>query len=245
MTEILIVIPARYQSTRFPGKALADIEGKSMLQHVWEKCIQIMDASHVIVATDDRRILDHCKEKNIQVMITPKNCKTGTDRLYQVSLTRRADVYINIQGDEPLISPDDIKLVMNAAYSNPESVFNAMCPISLDSDFFSCNVPKVVARTDGRLLYISRAPIPTNKKHGFVSALKQVCIYAFPSDVLRSYGECIRKTELEMIEDIEILRILELGYEVQMVKVSGSSIAVEKYRHGKGTHLAFTRCARC
>ena len=226
-SDVIGIIPARYQSTRLEGKPLADINGKSMLQHVWEKCIQVEDSSNVVVATDDIRIENHCDNKGIQVINTPKDCKTGTDRVYQVALKKSADVYINVQGDEPLISPDDLKIMINAAYSHPKSVLNAMCPIKSENDFYSPNVPKVVTRDDGRLLYITRAAIPTNKKHEFVSAMKQVCIYAYPFNVLKRYGEHPKKTKLEFIEDIEILRLIELGYEVQMIEVSGSSIAVD------------------
>ena len=102
-----------------------------------------------------------------------------------------------------------------------------MCPIEDESDFNNPNIPKVVTREDGSLLYISRASIPSNKELAFRKAMKQVCIYAFPRKVLLSFGSYKKKTQLEAIEDIEILRLLELGYDVKMIEVSGSSVAVD------------------
>ncbi|MBN4080844.1 3-deoxy-manno-octulosonate cytidylyltransferase [Caldithrix abyssi] len=227
MTDYLIVIPARYQSSRFPGKPLADIHGKSMILRVWEKCVEAASADKVLVATDDYKILDHCKENDIQVELTDENCLTGTDRLYEVAQKRKAVVYINVQGDEPLVSPLDIKAVIKASQKEPGLTFNAMCPINSEADFRSSNIPKVVTRKDGRLLYMSRAPIPTNKQLGFENAMKQVCIYAFPRDVLITFGSMKEKTPLESMEDLEILRLLEIGYKVKMVEVSGSSVAVD------------------
>ena len=227
MLEILIVIPARYQSTRFPGKPLVDIHGKSMLRHVWEKCVKATKLDRVLVATDDDRILEHCQNHDMQVELTSSDCHTGTDRLYEVAQKRKADVYINVQGDEPMVSPDDIKAVIDASQNEPDITFNAMCKINEETDFKNPNVPKVVTQKDGYLLYMSRAPIPTNKQFGFETAMKQVCIYAYPRDVLIAFGSLKEKTPLESIEDLEILRLLELGYEVKMIEVSGSSVAVD------------------
>ena len=227
MINYVIVIPARYQSSRLPGKPLADIHGKSMIQRVWEKCVEASSTDKVIVATDDDRILTHCKNYDMQVELTSNKCLTGTDRLYEVAQKRKADVYINVQGDEPIISPMDIKAVILSVQKEPDITFNAMCPIKNEDDFRSPHVPKVVTRKDDRLLYMSRAPIPANKQLGFEKAMKQVCIYAYPRDVLLTFGSLKEKTPLESIEDLEILRLLELGYEVKMIEVSDSSIAVD------------------
>ena len=227
MTDFLIVIPARYKSSRYPGKPLADINGKSMIQRVWEKCVLAAGQKKVLVATDDDRILEHCQNHDMQVELTSSDCFTGTDRIYEVAQKRKADVYINVQGDEPMVSPDDIKAVIDASQNEPDITFNAMCKINEETDFKNPNVPKVVTQKDGHLLYMSRAPIPTNKKFGFEKAMKQVCIYAFPRDVLIRFGSLKEKTPLESIEDLEILRLLELGYEVRMIEVSSSSVAVD------------------
>lgn len=225
--EPVIIIPARYQSSRFPGKPLAEIRGKPMIVRVWEKCVMALDPKLVYVATDDHRIESCCNEYNINVIMTGGDCLTGTDRVFEASRNIDADIYINVQGDEPLIDPTDIDLVIDAAAKHPGIVINAMCPISTEEDFRSTTVPKVVARPDGRLLYMSRAPIPTDKKESFIEAKKQVCIYAFPEDALSQFAGVTEKTPLEAIEDIEILRFLELGFEVMMIEVSGASVAVD------------------
>lgn len=225
--KTLILIPARYASTRYPGKPLVDIAGKSLLKRVWERCVPVLGKEKVYIATDDQRIIDHCEEHGMQWVMTPDTCLTGTDRLAAAAEKLEADLYINVQGDEPMIHPDDIKKVIDLAEKTPGEVLNAYCAIETEQDYSSRTVPKVVFRPDGRLLYMSRAPIPGTKSADFVRANKQVCIYAFPPQALRDYASKEQKTPLEELEDIEILRFLELGYEVRMVPVSGSSIAVD------------------
>jgi 3-deoxy-manno-octulosonate cytidylyltransferase (CMP-KDO synthetase) len=198
-----------------------------MIKRVWEKCVEATSPGRVLVATDDDRILEHCQNHDMQVELTRSDCLTGTDRLYEVAQKRKSEVYINVQGDEPLVSPVDIKAVIEASQKEPEITFNAMCQINEEADFRNPNVPKVITQKDGRLLYMSRAPIPTNKKLEFEKAMKQVCIYAYPRDVLIAFGSLKEKTPLESIEDLEILRLLELGYKVKMIEVSGSSVAVD------------------
>tara|TARA_Y100001980_G_C14494652_1_gene271269 strand:+ start:408 stop:1133 length:726 start_codon:yes stop_codon:yes gene_type:complete len=227
MLDYLLVIPARYSSSRYPGKPLININGKSMIERVWNKCVESIGIDKVIVATDDLRIEKHCKLKNISVIMTRKNCLTGTDRIYEVSKKIKALFYINVQGDEPLISSKDIKKILIESKKHPDYVINAMCEIKKKEDFFNPNIPKVIVDKNKNLLYMSRAAIPTNKKLNFINAKKQVCIYSFPYDALMKYGECSNKTLLEEIEDIEILRFLEIGIKVKMVKVSESSVAID------------------
>ena len=159
--------------------------------------------------------------------MTSSNCLTGTDRVAEVAKIIDADIYINVQGDEPLINPQDIKSVIDEGIKYPKKIINCMCPIKNENDFFNANVPKVVFAPNGELLYMSRAAIPANKTLTFLEAFKQVCIYSFPKEALLNYAAVSSKTNLESIEDIEILRFLELGYKVHMIKVSDSSIAVD------------------
>jgi len=227
MIDKAIIIPARYQSSRFPGKPLVDILGMSMINRVWEKCIKVLQKEFVFVATDSDKIIEHCKNNNIQVVMTSRDCLTGTDRVYEASKKLNIRTVINVQGDEPLVDPKDIYAVIDAAEKYPNNIINAMCPIIDEQDYRSATIPKVVFRPDGRLLYMSRSTIPTDKENNFINAWKQVCIYAFPLEALEKFSKIDNKTELENIEDIEILRFLELGYDVNMIKVSSSSIAVD------------------
>jgi 3-deoxy-manno-octulosonate cytidylyltransferase (CMP-KDO synthetase) len=221
-----IIIPARFESTRFPGKPLVEINGIPMIKRVWLKCIQALDEKDVYVATDSKIIYDFCKENAINVVLTPE-CLTGSDRVYQASLKIDADIYINVQGDEPLISPYDIESVISVSKELPNSVINAMSPITEFIDFNSSAIPKVVVNMESDLLYMSRASIPLTKKKTMVKAYKQVCIYAFPKKTLEMFANQSSKTPLESIEDIEILRFLELNVPVKMIEVSSSSIAVD------------------
>lgn len=225
--DFSIIIPARYESSRFPGKPLADILGKSLILRVWEQCIKALDKKNVFIATDDERIVNHCLKNDMQYLLTPNTCLTGTDRIYEASKQIKSDIYINVQGDEPLLKPQDIIDVINASKNNPSSIINAMCPISSEEDFRSSSVPKVVTDTKNKLLYMSRGAIPTNKKFEFIEAKKQVCVYALPLSALEAFGKHATKTPMESIEDIEILRFIEMGYPVQMIDVSSSSIAVD------------------
>ena len=225
--DIAIVIPARYQSSRFPGKPLVDILGVSMIRRVWQQCIKALPCDQVYVATDSTRIAESCEECGIQVLMTSEDCLTGTDRVYEASKQIDAKLIINVQGDEPLIEPSDIVKVVQESKNNPGQVINAMCPLVDEESFRNTTIPKVVFREDRRLLYMSRAGIPTTKDHELADAWKQVCIYAFPDSALEKFAQTKKKTYFESIEDIEILRFLELGVEVKMVEVSQSSIAVD------------------
>jgi len=227
MYDYLIVIPARYDSTRFPGKPLVDICGKSMIQRVWEKCVEALNAEQVIIATDDDRIIKHCQEKKMNTVLTSKNCLTGTDRIHEVSNKIKSQIYINVQGDEPLILAEDIQKIIKQSKANPSSVINGMANIKSSTDHQNPNIPKVVVDKKNNLLFMSRGAIPISKNLEFISAKKQVCIYAFPYEALNIYGSINKKTPLEQIEDIEILRFLEMGINVKMVELSDSSIAVD------------------
>ena len=225
--KAVLIIPARYKSSRFPGKPLIDLAGKTMIQRVWSQCIKAIDKSQVYIATEDERILLHCKENGMQCILTTDNCLTGTDRVAEVARQIEADYYINVQGDEPVINPEDIRKVIDLLPNSKGSILNGYCEIDCAYDYNSISVPKVVMRGDERLLYMSRAAIPGNKLNKFNLGYRQVCIYAFPKIALEAFSKCLTKTPLEEEEDIEILRFLEMGYEVQMVKMSKDSIPVD------------------
>jgi 3-deoxy-manno-octulosonate cytidylyltransferase (CMP-KDO synthetase) len=237
--DFIIVIPARFQSSRFEGKPLCMLNGKSMITRVYHKCLAAVDGDQnlVYVATDDEKIKAHCIKEKLNVVMTPSDCLTGTDRLGDVAKYIDAHTYINVQGDEPLILPSDIQLIINESKKYPHKLINAMTEIHDEEEFKNPNVPKVVTTPEGRLLYMSRATIPTTKKLQFKKAFKQVCIYAFPKNSLMDFCDQLEKTPLEEIEDIEILRFLEIGYEVKMVVVSGNSVAVDTPEDAKKVDL--------
>lgn len=222
-----VIIPARYQSSRLPGKPLVKLCGIPMIVRTYNQVIKACSSERVYVATDDERIQEVCDRYGIQVIMTSSDCLTGTDRLAECAEIIDADIFINVQGDEPLLNPEDLKLMISYIEKYPGEILNGYCEINNEELFRSGSTPKVVFRPDGRLLYMSRAHIPSNKKHGFEKAWRQVCVYAFPRESLKEFSSVPDKTQLESIEDIEILRFLELDWEVRMIKLSSESIAVD------------------
>ncbi len=227
MVDAAIVIPARFASSRFPGKPLALIAGKSLIQRVWERCLGVVRNERIYVATEDERIVEHCAGFGAETLMTSSKCLTGTDRVAEAAEQIPCELIVNVQGDEPLISAADVRVVLDALVANPALVHNAFCAIETEQDFRSRNVPKVVARADGTLLYMSRAPIPATKEDTFGTAYRQVCIYGFTRAHLRTFASRTTKTPLEQSEDIEILRFLELGVGVQMTHLKSATHAVD------------------
>ena len=223
----VVIIPARYGSSRLKGKPLVDLCGTPMIVRTYLQCIKACPPEKVFVACDDERIKVVCEQYNIQVLMTSSDCLTGTDRVAECAQQLDADVYINVQGDEPVFNPEDLDTFINTAQKFPTDVLNGVCEINDEALFRSGTIPKAVMRADGRLLYMSRAGIPTNKKHEFITSWRQVCVYAFPKKSLEAFKAQKVKTPLEQIEDIEILRFLELGWEVRMVPLSTQSVAVD------------------
>jgi 3-deoxy-manno-octulosonate cytidylyltransferase (CMP-KDO synthetase) len=223
-----VVIPARYQSSRLPGKPLVDLCGVPMIVRTYRQCAKACPAELIYVATDDNRVRAVCEENGIKVLMTSRSCLTGTDRVAECAERLDADVFVNIQGDEPIFPSEDISALICEAQRHPDEVLNGMCAIDDEKEQFrNPSVPKAVVRPDGRLLYMSRASIPTTKTQEFIKSWRQVCAYTFPRKALEAFSRCGRKTLLEQIEDIEILRFLELGLEVRMVQLSNGSLAVD------------------
>lgn len=227
--SLLLVIPARYQSTRFPGKPLAHLGGSPLIEHVWRRCCQAVDPADIVIATDDSRIADVASAFGASVQMTSSQCATGTDRVAEVASRCPADWYVNVQGDEPFVQPAAIRTVIEATKSAASDVaaINTMSTISDETDFRSVTVPKPVTSISGRLLYMSRAAIPTDKHLSFHAAFRQVGLYAFRTSALAHYSPAASKSPLEAIEDIEILRIIEAGLHVQMVEIPASGMAVD------------------
>ena len=221
-----LIIPARYNSKRLPGKPLLDICGIPMIVRTYRQCAKVVQKSKILVATDDERIKNVCQKENIKVIMTSRNCLTGTDRIAEVAKKFKAKFYLNVQGDEPICNTSDIRKLLRFAKKSPNKIINGYTKITNRKDFYSGHIPKVVFRKDGRLLYQSRAPIPTTKQKEFVYAWKQVCIYSLPYKSLNAFSSN-KKTQLENLEDCELLRFLELGHEIKMIKMSNKSISVD------------------
>jgi 3-deoxy-manno-octulosonate cytidylyltransferase (CMP-KDO synthetase) len=223
--DFKIVIPARWKSSRFPGKPLALILGKTLIERVYEACCKAVISEKVIVATDSKKIKDFCIKKKINFIMTTKNCLTGTDRIIEVSKKINVKIFINVQGDEPLINPNELKKFIVTSLKNPKQIYIAKCKID-KIGYFNKNLPKIVTDHDGNLLYISRANIPSNKLHKFKKSFGQVNIYSYPRAVLKKK---IKNNKLfnEQIEDIEILRFLERGINVKVILMKKSTHAVD------------------
>lgn len=224
--KIQVVIPARARSSRFPDKPLAMIAGTPMVLRTYRQCLKAMPAEQVTVATDDQRIFELCTREGVDVVMTSDDCLTGTDRVAEAALARPADYYVNVQGDEPIFDPADIADFVAACERHPDRLLMGYCAIG-EEEFHNSSIPKVVFRQDGRLLYITRAAVPTTKRHEFRVAWRQVCIYGFPPAELALYATQKVKGPLEQIEDCETLRYLEMGLDVFCVPMSDRSIAVD------------------
>ena len=225
--DYYLIIPARYKSSRFPGKPLVDICGKSMLERTYGQCISVCDQKKVFVATDDERIVEHCNLKEMNSIFTPADCLTGTDRVAYCIDRLESDLYINVQGDEPIFNPCDLKNLIDKALQNKEVIYNGYAEIKSEDQYRNRAIPKVVFDNDNNLIYMSRAPIPNNKENKFLKSWRQICAYSFPRNALIDFSNRKQKTRLEQIEDLEILRFLEMGYKVKMLEMSNDSIAVD------------------
>lgn len=236
--KITAIIPARYASTRFPAKALADIMGKPMVQHVYERTSRASLVSEVIVATDDERIAAAVQAFGGRVEMTASTHETGTDRLAEVATRSDADIIVNVQGDEPLIEPEMIDEAIRPLVNDPSIPMGTLkTRIKTIHDFLSPNVVKVVTGQDDCALYFSRSPLPNFrdrwndlKDEAFVSGrllcYKHVGLYVYRRDFLLRFA-ALQPTPLEMAEKLEQLRAVENGYRIKVVETVHSCIGVD------------------
>ena len=231
--KIIGVIPARYQSSRFPGKPLADIMGKPMIWWVYQQCKKVEDFDMICVATDSKEIFDVCNELEINVEMTSDKHKTGTDRVGEIARKNKADLIVNIQGDEPLIEPETIKAAIKPFYTDSDIlVSNLMTKIKEPVDVVNCTVPKVITNKDNIGVFLTRAVAPYPKGSNNYAFFKQVCVYGFKPEALDffcDYGQKYGKGKIEKIEDIELLRFIENGIKVQFIEVDSDTVAVDTY----------------
>lgn len=227
--KIIIVIPARFKSTRFPGKPLAKILGKPMIHWVADICKDVVGRKNVFIATDDNKIYDFVIDSGFNCIMTSESCLTGTDRLSEVAKQIKADIYVNVQGDEPLINPEDILKIIAAKKQYPNEVINGYAEIRPDEDWDDINIPKVIFTENKRLIYMSRKSLPSSLKSNIIPPkfFKQVCIYAFNRKELLDFSKFNKRSLVEQHEEIEILRFLEWGQTIRMVKTSSGSCAVD------------------
>ena len=230
------IIPARYASSRFPGKPLADINGKPMVQRVYEQAVKVLPL--VYVATDDVRIAECVESFNGNVILTAATHRSGTDRcaeaIVKIQLDRdmKFDVVVNIQGDEPFINPLQIHQLISCFDTKEVQIATLVKRFSADEDIFNPNTPKVVVNKEGEALYFSRSPIPYLRdfdrsewtaKHIFY---KHVGLYAYRTDILRALSH-LAPSALEIAESLEQLRWLENGYHIKITETECETYAVD------------------
>tara|TARA_Y100000816_G_C26033186_1_gene540941 strand:- start:171 stop:887 length:717 start_codon:yes stop_codon:yes gene_type:complete len=225
--EYAIIIPARFASKRLPGKPLVLIKGIPMLIRTYNQCKKVKEKINIYVATDSLKIKNECTKNKIPVIMTSKKCLTGTDRVAEASNKIRENYIVNVQGDEPLINPEDISAVIREHKKNKKLVVNGYAEIRNINLYKNIHIPKVVFDKKSMLLYMSRSPIPANKKREMKNAFRQICIYCYSKKELSKFTRHKVKSPLEKIEDIEILRFLEIGSKVKMLRLSDRSISVD------------------
>jgi 3-deoxy-manno-octulosonate cytidylyltransferase (CMP-KDO synthetase) len=234
---MLGVIPARYGSSRFPGKALAVIAGKTMLQHVWERASQARYLSSVVIATDDQRIRAAAEEFSAKVIMTRADHLSGTDRVAEVASASNAQIVVNIQGDEPMIDPAAIDAAVLGILDDPEADMGTLkTRIFRPADVNDPNVVKVVTDTRDNALYFSRSPIPfvreplTTERGERVTHMpahfKHIGLYVYRRDFLLAYPD-LPVGPLERAERLEQLRALENGFKIRVVETDYDSVGVD------------------
>jgi 3-deoxy-manno-octulosonate cytidylyltransferase (CMP-KDO synthetase) len=226
--KIVGVIPCRYGSTRFPGKPLALINDMPMMWHVYQRCIESSCLDEIYIATEDERIKSMAEELSLRVIMTSDDHCTGTDRVAEVSQKIESDFYVNIQGDEPLLDPRAIELVVKGIVDCDDALVqasNAYAPLSNPSDVIDVNVVKVITDINDIALAYSRSPIPYPKSDE-VKYLRQLGLYAFKKSGLQVFSEKNPRT-LEKAEGVEMYRLLEQGYKIKMIETMDDSVSVD------------------
>lgn len=227
------IIPARFESSRFPGKPLMKIGEKTMIQRVYEQCQKASSLTEVIVATDDDRIYDHVISFGGKVKMTASNHLSGTDRIAEVAASLEDfEIIVNIQGDEPFIHPQQIESVINVFEKNQEAVIaTGVKLIENQSDIFNPNVVKCVFEKNGKALLFSRSPIPflrnEEKENWSVSSFyKHIGMYAFRRNTLLEITK-LPPSRLEKLESLEQLRWLENGFEIFITELPFDSFGID------------------
>ncbi|MGN7611555.1 3-deoxy-manno-octulosonate cytidylyltransferase [Magnetococcales bacterium HHB-1] len=231
-TEIVAVIPARMASKRLPGKPLANICGKPMIQYVYEQAKKA-NVDQVLIATDHKEIFQAVKRFGGQVVMTSDRHRSGTDRVAEAALKMRGDIIVNVQGDEPLLHPEMLNQVINPLLTHTHIPMSTLAhPTDNKDEILNPNVVKVVRRQDGMALYFSRSPVPfiqsdhhlTDKKN--TPWWRHVGIYAYRADFLQQFSK-LPPTPLEKQERLEQLRALEHGFSIMVAETQHRAIGVD------------------
>jgi len=224
----VIVIPARYGATRFPGKSLARIEGRPMLQWVWEAACKSRLTEQVVVATDDDRIADVAAKFGADVVMTKKSHASGTDRIAEVADKISAQLYVNVQGDEPLLSPAAVDDLIRGMMESPRVPIGTLAHrIESEAEWRSPEVVKVTCNRHGEALYFSRSPIPFQRAFDAKARLlRHVGIYAFRAKALATFVS-LKRSSLEVAESLEQLRALEYGLTIQVIETKYRCLGVD------------------
>jgi 3-deoxy-manno-octulosonate cytidylyltransferase (CMP-KDO synthetase) len=230
LVKVVVVIPARYGSTRLPGKPLVSLAGKPMIQRVYERAKLAQRVNRVIVATDDERIVKAVEGFGGEARMTRSDHRTGTERVAEVAAHEEGDVFLNVQGDEPLLDPVVVDTAVASLLEEPAAEIGTVAtPIRTPADIMDPNVVKTVLDFDGNALYFSRAPIPWVRDTGSkiqVRHLKHLGLYVFQREALLEYPT-LPQGELERIEQLEQLRWLENGWKIRVAEVEHDAVSVD------------------
>jgi len=244
-----IIIPARYQSSRFPGKVLAPLAGRPMIRHVWERAMAVPDVERVVVATDDARVAAAAKDFGAEVMMTSGACQSGTDRVAEAAASMTSEIIVNLQGDLPLIPPRLITAARQPLLDDPSVMMSTLKrPMHRLEELRSPNTVKVVTDRRGDALYFSRSPIPMARDLAAADPLPagvyfhHMGLYVYRKSFLTTFAK-LPAGRLEQLEQLEQLRALEHGYRIRVVEVDEGTvevnapddlIAAEAAYHGRG-----------
>jgi len=224
----VIVIPARFGSTRFPGKSLARLQGRPMIQWVWEAASRSRLSEQVIVATDDDRIADVAAKFGADVVMTKKSHRSGTDRIAEVADKVSAQLYVNVQGDEPLLSPGAVDDLIRGMAESPRVPIGTLAHrIETEAEWRSPEVVKVVVNRHNEALYFSRSPLPFMRTwNAKAKLLRHVGIYAYRASALAKFV-ALKPSALEQAESLEQLRALEQGLTIQVIETKYRCLGVD------------------
>jgi 3-deoxy-manno-octulosonate cytidylyltransferase (CMP-KDO synthetase) len=227
LVKVLGVIPARLASTRLPRKVLREIGGIPLVVHVYRAARRSPRLDDLLVATDADEVAAACRAHGIPVMMTAEDHASGTDRLWEVSRERHADIYVNIQGDEPLVSPGHIEGLVGPFLSDPQVQVTTLKIRATPEEVASRTANKVVTTTRGDALYFSRLPIPFDRDgSGGVTYWKHVGLYAYRRAVLDTY-HALPRSPLERAEQLEQLRLLEHGISIRVTETDEPTVGVD------------------